>query len=1267
MTPPCLRCKAFGDPGIYRHNILKCHDPDHHAIEEYWPDFPDVGPPFQAPADIQECKDFFKTLKKGGEYDGRPLTKNMLEALHQRAMTKVARAPPAPAKTKVAAKVSQATSAKGKDASTFTSAAADSGNGKANEMTPPPWRETFIHSDGLPGACAAKGSDEAIWAQGRVNATADDEKTDAKRVGTGGQSARIATNYVVVGKVPKVVWVYGVKFVVGVKVVGKGEEGVGDEGVGVGAQLLEVQEAAADAEFPTVGDVAASLPETASPVTQSGDQTISMHDMMDGEEKFGQPVVETEENTPAVATTRPAREVKRRTEKRHVFDALRTAVPFSGRDDWATDFDTVWSLSPLSFTSHQSGPPVEGQIFIIHDVPYHKASGHEAQLDRVEFTFLRTLRFDNGTATESLLNSGHTTDKGASVHVTALNGLISKHATEMQPGTITQVGPNKFFLCNGFTNLPPPASRNSLAAPLNAHRGYYSSVRPGNERVLLNIGTKAGAFINPMLVSSFLTRINAANYDEYGTRPSLLIGKTVRICYDRAQIKADFDPNLERNRHKTIASFGQVPSKQMFYLASEGREISVKEYFVKLGVSLAPSDAHSCANVGLAPRSEKDEWGRDTGVESEQTKGKQLWIPASYLEIDPNQPFNRRLCPDHMEAMLAAAQHRPAETQKLISDEGLRTLGLTQANVNPQQANARLAVLGLNIDPRLIEIPARFLPGPHIVFALNKSVQAKAASWALGGGGGRDPFWTARFFRLPSPTDIYPLKKGVHVLDFCTKGKGGQSANLGNVLTNRLVAHGLRFDSQASNGWSLEVSARSQQPQQPDRLRLAMSDYTDAELVKMLVNLRNVWAKPDLFLVLLDKKDSGNYATIKRVLDQYLGLHSVCLTHAKFHRKEPSPQLFSNLALKVNMKLGGQSHQVSEQDGRSMKSMFASIATDTIVLGADVSHAPSQMSFCPSVASVVGSNDTAFANFPGSMRLQASGQEIVEELADMVKERVGAYITSNKRVPSRMIFYRDGVGEDQFQLVQSKEIVAVEAGFAAARAELAGKKDNKEGKILDHGKPLVLTFIVVGKRHNTRFFCREIEQSSKLFRNGELKGKGSIAIREAHDGSTIYNPSYNGNVKPGLIVDTVITRPPVDQIYDFFLQSHEALKGTAKSGHYVVLKPGNLTVNQIQTLTHAFCYNYARATKGVSYAGPAYYADRLCERGTHYLKAFTANKSSPPWQMTPAEKQGGKDGGKTYAKRVADNVSNRPEWNLRIVDRRKNPWHPNFDNCMFWL
>jgi eukaryotic translation initiation factor 2C len=62
----------------------------------------------------------------------------------------------------------------------------------------------------------------------------------------------------------------------------------------------------------------------------------------------------------------------------------------------------------------------------------------------------------------------------------------------------------------------------------------------------------------------------------------------------------------------------------------------------------------------------------------------------------------------------------------------------------------------------------------------------------------------------------------------------------------------------------------------------------------------------------------------------------------------------------------------------------------------------------------------------------------------------------------------------------------------------------------------------------------------------------------------------NGNLKPGLLVTKVVTNPvPMD----FFLLSHHAIKGTARSTHYyVLLVEMKLGLKRTTELTIMLCY-----------------------------------------------------------------------------------------------
>lgn len=66
--------------------------------------------------------------------------------------------------------------------------------------------------------------------------------------------------------------------------------------------------------------------------------------------------------------------------------------------------------------------------------------------------------------------------------------------------------------------------------------------------------------------------------------------------------------------------------------------------------------------------------------------------------------------------------------------------------------------------------------------------------------------------------------------------------------------------------------------------------------------------------------------------------------------------------------------------------------------------------------------------------------------------------------------------------------------------------------------------------------------------------------------------------------------------------AHGGLQGTTRPTHYYVVYDENkFGADNLQGLTNAVSYMFARATKAVSLVSPAYYADLACERGRCYL------------------------------------------------------------------
>ena len=201
--------------------------------------------------------------------------------------------------------------------------------------------------------------------------------------------------------------------------------------------------------------------------------------------------------------------------------------------------------------------------------------------------------------------------------------------------------------------------------------------------------------------------------------------------------------------------------------------------------------------------------------------------------------------------------------------------------------------------------------------------------------------------------------------------------------------------------------------------------------------------------------------------------------------------------------------------------------------------------------------DEHLFQWPGSIRMQTGREEMVQGLEDMVLERLDLWQKKHGRYPSKVIIYRDGVSEGQYELLLRHELPPFQEAFK--------KQYGQEQKWPK------MAIIVVGKRHHTRFYpTRKDDADTKSW-----------------------------NTKPGTVVDRGITGPV---IYEFYLQAHQGLQGTVRPAHYVVLKDQiRFEADDLVQFTNKMYYLFNRATKAVSICPPAYYADLLCERGRAYL------------------------------------------------------------------
>ncbi|KAF2743397.1 stem cell self-renewal protein Piwi [Sporormia fimetaria CBS 119925] len=344
---------------------------------------------------------------------------------------------------------------------------------------------------------------------------------------------------------------------------------------------------------------------------------------------------------------------------------------------------------------------------------------------------------------------------------------------------------------------------------------------------------------------------------------------------------------------------------------------------------------------------------------------------------------------------------------------------------------------------------------------------------------------------------------------------------------------------------------------------------------------------------------------------------------------------------------------------------------DTIILGADVTHTKNESPDAPpSLAAVVGSIDTNYGQFLGSLRLQKRNQEIIDEFEKIVTERLQAWKARNKgKLPSKVLYYRDGVGESQHSQIRMKDVQKIRGAYQKLQV---GNSEPIE--------PLI-TAVVVTKRHHTRFYPLDkdtrktpptpFNSKGKNPRVGKgPQGKGAQGKGQQGKRKNDADEAFESNCLSGTVIETDVTHP---YYFDFFLQSHTPIQGTARPTHYFVLENGmTFTAAQLQEFTYKLCFTYARATLPVGYVPPAYYADRLCDRARAYMKRnFTAHefeKWTPP-SKDPTESRSDYNGRKKGEREAYEEQILQKWKNLSKSsdDNPEGPWHKNLNDTMFWM
>ncbi|KAI0408285.1 Piwi-domain-containing protein [Xylaria palmicola] len=659
-------------------------------------------------------------------------------------------------------------------------------------------------------------------------------------------------------------------------------------------------------------------------------------------------------------------------------------------------------------------------------------------------------------------------------------------------------------------------------------RGYFQSARIATGRLILNANVSHGVFrpggLVSTLVPKFLTYQGNPDYFSLNKSLSKLRArckilsenndpKKTRIIQKVICGLADRNDGAKEDKPK-VAYFGAKAKDVQFRLrdpAPAGLQpnsyCSVAEYYKKrYGYTVDPN--HPVVNVG--------------------TKAKPVYMPAEFVEVIDGQPLRRKTTPNETRDMINFSCRSPFANATSISTFGRQVLGLDDPQV--------LSRFGIQVGKSLLTVQGRELAPPTIMY---KDTKVQMNSKYVSVSEGEWNMESVRVFKPGRRIDRWfwvsidqgprAHQRNIEVLDA-----------MKNWITF-LQSQGIDMSGNPLPCTNNEITVR-QSP--ADAIRKVFKEMESQ--------------KPQfVFVVLPGKKTDQNiYNEVKKLGDVEFGYLSQNILQSNLLKR--SPQVFANLGLKVNLKMGGVNHKLKDD---------VTVVKDrpTMIVGYDVTHPTNlagNVQGLPSLVGMVASVDRDLGQFLPTVWAQGGRVEMLDKtLKTRFADRLRLYRDHSKRLPENIIIFRDGVSEGQFKQVLEKELPFIRN----ACEEMYPATEQPK-----------ITLVVSVKRHQTRFYPAD--------RNHMVRSR---------------------NIKNGTVVDRGVTQATT---WDFFLTAHKGLQGTSRPAHYTVLLDEvfrqysrDQAANQLEKLTFELSHLFGRATKAVSICPPAYYADILCTRARVYL------------------------------------------------------------------
>ncbi|KAM3611283.1 uncharacterized protein V6R79_016094 [Siganus canaliculatus] len=426
-----------------------------------------------------------------------------------------------------------------------------------------------------------------------------------------------------------------------------------------------------------------------------------------------------------------------------------------------------------------------------------------------------------------------------------------------------------------------------------------------------------------------------------------------------------------------------------------------------------------------------------------------------------------------------------------------RLNGFMSSILKNPDAHAELDKWGISFDKQLLPLNGRVLP-------------------------------TERICQGPKSYDYDPLKA-----DWSREMRGMPLINA-PPMENWILFYTRRSSNEAQS--LLQTLNKVSYPLGIRMQKAVMIQFEDHQESLLRALQQNVGPQTQMVVVVLPSNRKDKYDCVKKYLCVDCPVPSQCVISRTISKPQTIMTVATKIALQIACKMGGELWSVEIP----LKHLM--------IVGIDCYHDTTAGK--RSIGALVASLNANMTRWFSKCVLQHKGQEIMDGLKMALTAALKDYLKFNQCLPSRIIVYRDGVGDGQLHSVVNYEVAQIISSIRSMGQDYVPK----------------LSVVVVKKRISSRFF--------------------------AHIGGRVDNPP------PGTVVDTEITRPECAALssgrYDFYIVSQCVRVGSVSPTHYnVVYDTSGLRPDHMQRLTYKMCHMYYNWQGIIRVPAPCQYAHKL--------------------------------------------------------------------------